>query len=615
MQGLIRSTVAVTQRQRGGWPRSWVRAALSDIPVSIPPVHAAAPAAPAAPAVPAKPPRPQSTPRAALGALREALANDGIRRLGVSWTLGIAADTALVVVMLVTVFNRGGVVAAGLVGAVRMVPAVLSGMLAGTMLERIRGDRILVILGLIRAMSAALAAYAIASAGPSMADHTITMVLLFLAAALAAAAGAPVRPTQVTLMPAIARSPRELVAANTAWSTGEGLGAFGGPFIAGALMAVGLHTTVAVLAAVVFVVTAVIAAGLRFEQAGDASGGSHHAAGGGFRLMDGVRATRARPVLAWSMLGTYGQVVTRGLLSALVVVAAIELLGMGQSGLGLLSAALGLGGLVGAIFAMTSTRSERLIRTEIIGLVFWGLPLAVIGLVPSLHVALAAMVVIGVANATYDVALFTIFQRASTNEDRAPVMSVLEAVIGLGAVSGSLLAPVLLLAFGNRVALVVGGAILPLLAIVIYLRIGHAERIMVVNERVVQLLRSVPAFAELPMTAVERVALGLVPVRFAAGDVLMTQGEPGDRFLVIETGEIDVTVDGRLIHRLGPGAGVGEIALLRRSPRTATVVAVTDVSGYSVDAMTFLAAVAGPAAAAVTERMAEANLRRARSTV
>jgi CRP-like cAMP-binding protein len=116
------------------------------------------------------------------------------------------------------------------------------------------------------------------------------------------------------------------------------------------------------------------------------------------------------------------------------------------------------------------------------------------------------------------------------------------------------------------------------------------------------------------MTAVERVAEGLQPFSAAAGTALMTQGEPGDRFLVIETGEIEVSVDGRPSHRLGPGAGVGEIALLRRSPRTATVDAITDVTGYGIDASTFLAAVAGPAAMAVTERMAEANLRRAGTT-
>ena len=523
--------------------------------------------------------------------------------------LGIAADSALVVVTLVTVFNRGGVVAAGLLGAVRMVPAVASGMLAGVLIERFRGDRILVAVGLIRAISAGLTAVVIATAGPTVVDHQLTMYLLFLLATVAAAAGAPVRPTQVTLMPAIARSPGELVAANTTWSTGEGLGAFSGPFVAGALMAAGMPTTVAAVASAAFLVTAVVAAGLRFEQTADASGGGRHAFGG-LRLIDGVRAIRRRRVLAWSMLGTYGQVLTRGLLSALMVVAAIELLAMGQSGPGLLSAALGLGGLIGAIFALSSTRPRLLVRTETAALVFWGLPIAVIGLLPFPSVALTAMVVIGVANATYDVALFTIFQRASANDERGPALSVLEGAIGLGAISGSLLAPVLLLAFGTRGALLAGGAILPILAGVLYWQIGHAERITVVDEGLVHLLRRVPAFAELPMTAVERLVAGLVPVEYSAGTALMTQGEPGDRFVVIATGEIDVLVDGRPTNRLGPGAGVGEIALLRRTPRTATVRAITDVTGYGVDAMTFLAAVAGPAAAAVTERMVEASLRR-----
>ena len=551
--------------------------------------------------------------RSAVAALRQAFANDGIRRLGISWMLGIAADGALVVVTLVTVFNRGGVVAAGLLGAVRMVPAIAAGMLAGTMLERLRGDRFLVVLGLVRTIAAAATAFTIVSAGPTMADHQVTMISLFIWAMVAAAAGAPVRPTQVTLMPAIARSPGELVAANTVWSTGEGLGAFIGPFVAGLLMAANMHTAVAGGAAVAFLVTALIAAGLRFEHAADASGGGRRARRG-LRIREGIRAVLHRSVVKWTMLGTFGQVLTRGLLNALTVAAAIDLLTMGQGGLGLLSAAMGFGGLLGAIFAMASRRSERLVRNELASLVFWGAPLAVIGLFPLSEVAIAAMVTIGVANATYDVALFTILQRTSTNEDRASVLSVLEGVIGLGAVTGSLLAPVLILVLGTRGALLAAGSILPLLVVLMYLRIGHAEEITVVKEGVIDLLRKVPAFAELPMTAVERVAAGMVPIAAPAGTALMIQGEPGDRFVVIETGEIEVLVDGRPIDRLGPGAGVGEIALLRRSPRTATVNAITDVTGYGIDAATFMAAVAGPAAAAVTERIADAYLARAAAT-
>jgi MFS family permease len=544
--------------------------------------------------------------------LRQALGNDGIRRLGLSWTLGIAADQALLVVSIVTVFNLGGVFAAGVLGATRMIPAILAGMATSSLLERFRGDRMLVVLGMVRAASAAATATAIFTAGPTLADRDLTVAILFVAAAVAGAAGAPVRPIQATLMPAVARSPGELVAANTVWATGEGLGALGGPFVAGALMGINQHGLVAGLAAAAFLTSSGVAMGLRFEQATDAAGGGRHATGR-VRFLDGVQAVLARPVIAWSMLSVYAQSMTRGLMNALVVVAAIQLLNMGQAGAGLLSAALGFGGLLGAAVALTAGRSQRLIPIEILGLVFWGLPLVAIGVAPLAQVALLAMVVIGVSNATYDVALFTIVQRGTPNEDRAPVMSVLEALVGLGAVSGSLLAPALIFVLGPRGALVAAGLILPILAAVMFWRTRHIQRIGVVQEELVELLRRVPAFAELPLTAVERVAAGLVPVSVAAGDALMREGEAGDRFIVVGTGEVEVLVGGQPIHRLGPGAGVGEIALLRRSPRTATVIALTDVTGYSVDAPTFLAAVAGPAAAAVTERMAQANLQRSAS--
>jgi MFS family permease len=539
--------------------------------------------------------------RATRSALREALANDGIRRLELGWTIGIAADAGLTVVLLVVAYQRGGVLATGVLGAVRMVPAVVSGMLAGAILQRVRGDRLLRTIGLIRTGAAALVAALIVTEAP--------LPWLFLVAALASAAGAPVRPTQATLMPAIARSPRELVAANVAWGTGEGAGALLGPFIAALLIGRGEPAIAAGLAAAAFFVTGVVAGGLRFEQAADASG-STEGSGRDLRLRDGLRALARRPVPRWSMLAVYGQVLTRGLLNTLVVVAAIELLGMGNGGVGLLNAALGLGGLVGAIFAISLARTDRLVRTEAVSLAYWGAPIALIGLFPFPAVALGAMVVIGVANAVFDVSLFTIFQRGCSNEERAPVFSVFEGVAGLGAVSGSLIGPALVAAFGVRGALSVAGAFLPILAVLIYSRIGHTDHVAVVDEPMVQLMREVDVFDQVPLTGLERLVEGFVPVRFAAGSELMRQGDPGDRFVVVDTGEVEVNVDGRSMGRLGHASGVGEIALLRRSPRTATVMALTDVTGYCVDAGTFLAAVSGPAAAAVTERIAEAKVLR-----
>ena len=326
--------------------------------------------------------RPLSPIRAAFASLGKAMANEGIRRLELAWTLGIAGDTALLVVLLVAVYARDGAVATGLLGAVRMAPAIVSGMLSGAMLARFRGDRILLTIGLTRAVSAGLCGVVIATDAPS--------ALLFVLAAIVAAAGAPVRPTQVTLMPAFARSPGELVAANMAWTTGEGLGTFAGPLVAGILIAAHLATAAALVAAAIFLATALVVAGLRFEQAADATDGGQGA--GGLRLMAGLQALRRRRVPGWAMLGVYGQVLTRGLMTSLVVVAAIVLLRMGDGGVGLLNAALGLGGLVGAILALSLARADRLVRTMCASLACWGAPLAVIGLVPFPGVAIAAMV-------------------------------------------------------------------------------------------------------------------------------------------------------------------------------------------------------------------------------
>jgi len=546
--------------------------------------------------------------RATLGALSEALSNPGIRRLEASWLLGIAADGALTVALLVVAYEQGGVVAAGLLGALRMGPAVVSGMLTGAILARVRGDRLLLSLAIIRTLSAAACAVLIASGGP--------LAVLFVLAAVAACAGAPVRPTQATLMPALARSSAELVAANTAWSTGEGVGALVGPFLAGLLVASGEPALAAASAALGFGATAVAAAGLRFEQAVDVLGAGAGATGTrGLRLLEGLRALRTRPVPGWSMLGVYGQVFTRGALNVLVVAAAIELLGMGEAGVGLLNASLGLGALGGAVFAVSLVGSSGLVRTQAWTLAWWGAPIAVIGLLPVPAVGLAAMVAIGVSNAVYDVAVLTIMQRGSTNAERAPIFAVFEGVAGLGFVSGSLVEPLLLGWFGLRGALAITGAFLPILSLVIYSRIGRADRVAAVDDETVRLLRSVDEFRQLPMTAVERLAEGAVPVGYKAGDVLMREGEPGDRFVVVDSGEVEVSVGGRAIRRLGHGAGLGEIALVRHSLRTATVTALDDVSGVCVDAGTFLAAVSGPAAAHLTEQIAEANLARTRTAL
>ncbi len=84
-------------------------------------------------------------------------------------------------------------------------------------------------------------------------------------------------------------------------------------------------------------------------------------------------------------------------------------------------------------------------------------------------------------------------------------------------------------------------------------------------------------------------------VRVAAGEEVIRQGEPGDRFYVIESGEVEVLEDGISARREGPGDFFGEIALLRDVPRTATVIARSDLGLLSLARDPFIAAVTGHA--------------------
>src|SRR4029079_11657177 len=117
----------------------------------------------------------------------------------------------------------------------------------------------------------------------------------------------------------------------------------------------------------------------------------------------------------------------------------------------------------------------------------------------------------------------------------------------------------------------------------------------------IALLRALPLFAELPAPAIEGLAAALAPIHLPAGTVLIREGDPGDAYYAIDAGELDVLQDGRFLRRCGRGEGVGEIALLRAVPRTASVVAQTGGTVYRLAREHFLTAVLGHAA---TQRQA-----------
>jgi MFS family permease len=327
-------------------------------------------------------------------------------------------------------------------------------------------------------------------------------------------------------------------------------------------------------------------------------------------LTKGLRIARRRPGAAAILFSLGSQALTRGLMNALITVAAFNLLGLGEPGVGTLNAAWGLGGLLGALAAVSLASREKLGPSFALSLVLWGFPLAVIGALPLPIVAFAAMFVSGAGNATIDISGFTLLQRTVPSADRMAVFVLLEAIAGLGLGIGSVLAPVLLAALGDRGALAIAGAILPIVAVATWGRIHRVDEEAVVPAEKLAILRSAPMFELLPMTALERLAEGMRSATFEPDTDIVREGEKGDAYLIVDSGRVEVSQAGHPLADLGPGDAFGEIALLHGVPRTASVRAIVPSTIYSVSSRDFHEAIAGPTSAAIANRVAAEHLAR-----
>lgn len=100
-------------------------------------------------------------------------------------------------------------------------------------------------------------------------------------------------------------------------------------------------------------------------------------------------------------------------------------------------------------------------------------------------------------------------------------------------------------------------------------------------------LAGIPLFAGLSKRDLQRIARASNEIEREAGTVLVDQGDLGrEAFFIIE-GTAIVRRNGRKVGTLGPGAAVGELALLDRGPRTASVVAETDMTLLVLSAREF----------------------------
>ena len=295
----------------------------------------------------------------------------------------------------------------------------------------------------------------------------------------------------------------------------------------------------------------------------------------------------------------------------LIVVVSLQLFQVGDAGVGWLTAAVGVGGVLGGIVAATLVGRHRLGPPMLLGITLWGAAFLAIGIEPQLTVAIAALVVLGIGNSVTDVAGYALVGRSARDDVLARVYGVHEAIRAVAITAGAGATALVAALAGARTALFAAGGILVAVALAGLLR-RRAET-GEPSAEYLEVLRSNPIFAWLAPVGLERLASGLVPLELAEGAVLLRQGERGDRAYLLAEGEMVARLDGREIGRIHAGEVAGEIALLRDAPRNATVTALTPCRLLAIEPDEFLAAATGsPAARAASEEVVARRIAAAR---
>ena len=154
-----------------------------------------------------------------------------------------------------------------------------------------------------------------------------------------------------------------------------------------------------------------------------------------------------------------------GMVDVLVVVTALNLVDLGDAGVGWLNAAWGIGGIAGGAFALKLLATGRLGASIPLGGVLIGAPLVALAVLPSPAFALAALLILGVGYALVESAGITLLQRIAHDRVRARAFAVIESSYWLTTGAGAMLAPAIIAVTSPRAALAIVGAALPILVL------------------------------------------------------------------------------------------------------------------------------------------------------
>jgi MFS family permease len=547
----------------------------------------------------------------ALATYRGLLTNGPLTRLLGGEFVSAIGDWLYIVALLVVIYRESGSpLVLGLFGAARVIPYIVLSIPAGIAADRYDRRLILLVTDLARGAAMLGMAWVVATDGPVLALVVLSIVAACFSTFFYPAIGA--------YIPNLAVDERQLGPANSAWASLDNLGFVVGPVLGGILVAAGDVTLAFVINAVTFVVIAVVLWGLppssnirpgpRPVEEASAETGSPTApetldpsgpleagstTGAPAPAAPTLGRSSAAPIAGIALIRFVDGAVYGGV-GVLTVVLATDILHAGDAATGYLNAAIGIGGVAGALASALLVLRRSLAAPLLAGAAIVALGSLVLGLAAALLAAMIAIILISAGHLVLDVIGTTLLQRVTTDEVRGRAVGAMVTVETLAEAIGSLLLPVLVTTVGGAVVLGVGGLLMLGAAGVALLLIGAAlSRPASPFEGVVGRVAQLPLFAGASSAGLELALRRLQPLPVESGQIVIRQGDPADRFYIVASGSFSVHQAGpdgleRELRRLGPDTVFGELGLLRGAPRSATVRAETDGLLLALDGPDFL---------------------------
>jgi MFS family permease len=504
-----------------------------------------------------------------------------LRRVLVAYRLSRFTEFAGWLAILLVAYEQGGATLVGVAAFAMQLPAiVLVPVLAGYLDWLPRG----------RALTLTHAGVAVCTGFTAVLlfSHAPLWVVLIGGTAMTVAVFA-VRPSHFSTLPLLARGPGDLVSANGWSSFMDGAAIFVGFVVSGVLTHEFGAWVVLAVSAVFGVVATLLTSGLRTPIVGT----GHADAPGELRAaLEGVATLRRNPGALALLLLMACVAILQGSNEPLTVTFNDEVLGLTESTAGLLAGSYGVGVAIGGITLAGLARRGALAPVVLGGALVLGVAQSSVSLLGALAPAVIMLVLVGVGMAMIVVSARTLLQRTTDDAVLARVLAVQEGVHLTGLTIGAVVGPLVIALFGPSAAFVPVGVLILAIALLAGRSIAKLDAASVDHSREVALLSRVPFLAALPPYELERLAQGAEWVSVPAGTQVVTQGDDADSYYLVASGELSVTIDGVLrAQPLAAGDGFGEIALLNRVARTATVTALGDCELLVVSSADFLASV------------------------